>query len=53
MVSGILLWEMMKITIGGISNITATAELAPALARPPEEILLRTDGSVLRLSSYI
>ena len=53
MVSVMLLCEIINIIIGGVKRITATAELAPALAKPPEDILLSTEGSVLRLSSYI
>ena len=42
---------MMKMMIGGTSRITATAAVAPARARPPEEMVLSTEGRVLRLSS--
>ena len=51
MVSVMELWEAMKITMGGISRITATAEVAPARARPPEAMLLSTLRRVFRLSS--
>ena len=45
--------EKIKIKMGGIINKTATADPAPTRAIPPAAIVLNTDGSIFKLSSYI
>ena len=44
------LCEIRNIAMGGIISRTATAALAPARAKPPVEMLVNTEGRVLRLS---